>query len=275
MRSTFIFAFLFGSVVLSTGCSRTKDDGERDTSVIIYRNAEGRTITKKELQGVSGSFNYEILGAENVPAEAMELHKRARDAGQRGEYEAAIALLTQASDVAPKWPYPVYDKAYTFLLMKDFQAARTYYRMTVALSPRGFFTAVTASDVLAREANGEFPPGTYLAYLSLEWLNDPTQKADMTRQLVKHVPRLAPAWMEMAIIADQDSERLAAIEHGLAANPDAETLGLLQINKALVLNRQGHRDSAVRLLGELALDPRSTYGTEHIAKATLAMLCDM
>ena len=61
-----------------------------------------------------------------------------------------------------------------------------------------------------------------------------------------------------------------AIERGLAANPDGETNGILQVNKALIRERKGDREGAVRLLGELALDPASTYATEHMAKFTFA-----
>ena len=172
----------------------------------------------------------------------------------------------------PQWPYPVYDKAYTHLLMKDFDAARADYQKTVALAPRGFFTAITAADILTREQTGQFPPGTYLEYLALEWVEGRANKIDMVRRLVNRLPRFAPGWKELASFADQDPERLAAIEKGLAAEPDAETRGMLETTRALVLNRQGDHDGAVRLLGELALDPQSTYGTEQLAKATLAVV---
>jgi hypothetical protein len=46
----------------------------------------------------------------------------------------------------------------------------------------------------------------------------------------------------------------------------------LQINRALILKRKGDREGAVRVLGGLALDPASTYATEHMAKVTLASI---
>jgi hypothetical protein len=67
-----------------------------------------------------------------------------------------------------------------------------------------------------------------------------------------------------------DGEKVAAIDQGLAANPDPDTKGTLTINRALILDRRGDREEAVWLLGELALDPASTFGTEHLAKFTLA-----
>ena len=103
-------------------------------------------------------------------------------------------------------------------------------------------------------------------------MENETQRDGAIRKMVKQIPQFAPAWKEFASLCDDDSERLAAIEKGLAANPDAETKGMLEINKALVLNLKGDRDAAVRMLGELALDSKSTIGTEHSAKAALSIL---
>ena len=49
---------------------------------------------------------------------------------------------------------------------------------------------------------------------------------------------------------------------------------MLLIHKALVLNRAGDHSGAIKLLGELALDRESTYGTEHLAKASLAIVVE-
>jgi tetratricopeptide (TPR) repeat protein len=156
--------------------------------------------------------------------------------------------------------------------MSDFDAARTYYWKTLELSPRGFFTAITALDTLTREQNAELPVGTYLAYVSLEWIDDAAKINEVIREMVKTIPQFAPAWKIFATYCEDDGERLAAIENGLAARPDAETKGMLEINKALVLNLKGDHDACVRLLGKLALDPKSTFGTEHSAKAALSIL---
>jgi tetratricopeptide (TPR) repeat protein len=243
---------------------------KKEESMIVFRGADGRTLTLEELRGVTGTIRFEIVGRTAVPPEAEFLHQQAREAGGAGNYEKALTLLQRASDRAPRWPYPVYDMAYTYLLMKDFANARTYYRKTVELAPRGFFIAITALDSLTREELGELPAGTYLAYLSLEWMDDAQNKAEAVRQLVKRVPAFAPGWKELANLADDDAERLSAIEKGLAASPDAETRGILQINKALILDRKGDHEGAISLLGELALDLASTSATEHMAKVTLA-----
>jgi tetratricopeptide (TPR) repeat protein len=242
--------------------------------VIIFRSADGRTLTMEDLRGVTGTFRCEAVGKTGVPAEAESLHEQGRQAGAAGDYNKALTLLQRASNLAPRWPHPVYDMAFTFLLMKDADNARKYYRKTVELAPRGFFTAITALDTLEREQKGDLQAGTYLAYLSLEWLDDPGEKAGLVRHMVTQVPRFAPAWKDLANTLDSDVDRLAAIEKGLAAEPDPETKGMLLINKALVLNRAGDHSGAIELLGKLALDPESTYATEHWAKASLALVAE-
>jgi tetratricopeptide (TPR) repeat protein len=248
----------------------SKKSPPEEEAVVVFHAADGWTLTMADLQGLTGTFQYEILGRSNVPAEAESLHEQARQAGGAGDYKKAITLLEQASRLAPTWPYPVYDTAFTELLMGDAENARKHYRKTVELAPRGFFTALTALDALDKEAKGNLPAGTYSAYLSLEWMDDPAKKADAVRELVKRVPDFAPVWKEQATQASTDVETLAAIEKGLAANPDGETMGILLINKALIMDRSGDHEGAVQLLGELALNPASTYATEHLAKVTLA-----
>jgi hypothetical protein len=46
----------------------------------------------------------------------------------------------------------------------------------------------------------------------------------------------------------------------------------LLINQASVMARRGDRDTAMAILGELALSPESTLKTEHLAKASLGLL---
>ena len=243
-------------------------------SNIVFRSADGRTLTFDDLEKASGPIKYEILGDEDVPAEARSLHERGRQAGGAGDYDKAVALLTQASKLAPRWPYPIYDRAFTYLLMKNFDAARADYLATVALAPRGYFTAITSADLLVREKKGELPVGTCLAYSLLESVEDPADQAKQLRELVARVPRVAPAWKDLAHLTEDSAKKMDLIEKGLAAQPDGETRGMLQINKALLLDGKDERDhaTAIRLLGELALDPKSTYGTAELAKVSLALL---
>jgi tetratricopeptide (TPR) repeat protein len=117
-----------------------------------------------DLQHETGTFQYEIHGDVDVPAEAQSLHQQGRRAGEQGDHKKAIVLFERASALSPQWPYPVYDRAYEHLLMKDYSRAREYYQKTLKLAPRGFFTAITAVDTLEREQKGDLPTGTYLSF---------------------------------------------------------------------------------------------------------------
>lgn len=241
-------------------------------SRVVFSGDDGRQLTFSDLKNAEGTFEYTIVGQEQIPAEANSLHRMARQLGASGDYEAAIKALTEAQTLAPDWPYPTYDMAFTYLLMDDFDKAREHYRKTVDMSPRGFFTAITALDALEREATGDLPQGTYAAYMALEWISDPGQKARIVQQMTEELPDFAPVWKEYALQCDSTEDKLAGIEQGLAANPDAETKGMLLISKALSINENGDADTAKTILGNLALDPDTTFANEHLAKQALAFV---
>jgi len=239
---------------------------------IAFRDAQGRVLTADELRGAIGPLQYEVSDGEAVPPEANALHQQGRQTGARGNHHEAVALFTRAAERAPRWPYPVYDRAFTYLLMKDLDAALSDYRRTLELSPRGFFTAVPAVDTLAREQQGEFPPGLYLAYVMLETVNDRSQRRHLLAQFVEKYPGFAPGWQKFADVADDNTLRLEAIEKGLAAKPDPHTKGMLLLNKALALNGSGSPDIAVRLLTELVASPDSAPDTEALARVVLEQI---
>lgn len=62
------------------------------------------------------------------------------------------------------------------------------------------------------------------------------------------------------------------MEEGLAAKPDAETKGLLLMDKAMALSRQGDRKAAIAVLRNLATDPNTTFANEHLARQVLATI---
>jgi tetratricopeptide (TPR) repeat protein len=156
--------------------------------------------------------------------------------------------------------------------MEDYDHARSDYAQTVKMSPRGFFTALTAVDTLEKEKSGELPAGTYLTYIALEDVADRSKKLELMRLLLKKAPKFAPGWKQLAILSSDHQERLAAIETGLGNNPDAETRGMLLLNKALILNQNGDKEAAVRLLNQIIEDKDSTLATEELAKTALSTM---
>lgn len=217
-------------------------------------------------------FDWAVVGSENISERARELHDAGREEGKKGNYARALELFKQASDEAPAWPYPVYDAAFTCLLQGDAENADRFYQQVDKMAPHGFFTAKTAVDCLRRERAGDVIPGTYKAFVALEWMDNEQKKRAVLEQIVKTCPKFPPAWKELAVLRQGDPAKLDAMEHGLSQNPDGETKGILLINKAIILERQGKRDAAIQMLGDLALDPESTLATESLAKFTLRNL---
>lgn len=236
---------------------------------LVFQDAAGRELTAQDLKGYTGRVRWEIIGAEEVPPEARRLHREAREAGGRGDYAHALNLLDQARNLAPQWPYPVYDSAYTYLLLGEAGMAEELYERVDQMAPRGYFTCKASLDTLRRERAGELFPGFARAYATTEWM-DPAKKKRLLAGIVDKFPGFALAWHHLSMLLDSDTSRLHAIDQGLRGRPDPETLGALLIDKASLLARCGDRNTAISILGELALSPDSTLASEHLAKAALA-----
>ena len=247
------------------------NDGTDANMTVACRDEQGHTLTLDELQTVGGTVKWEVRGAASVPPEAERLHREGRAAGARGDYETAASLLTRAAELAPSWPHPYYDRAFTHLLQDDFEAALRDYRKTMELAPGGFFTAEVAVDTLTREATGEFFSGLYAAFAMLEHMPVDQRRA-IVAQLVEKLPSFAPAWNEHADSVTDPVQRLEAIEKGLAARPDRDTRGFLIIKKAMTMSALGDTDGAARLLHQLASDSSAPANTRAGAEFALAKL---
>lgn len=200
---------------------------------------------------------------------AAALHQEARQHGGRGEYDLSIEKLLKANELAPEWAYPVYDLGFTYLLKQDFETALKYYEMTDQMEPKGFFTAKTALWSLKKELAGEFPKGLYLGYMRVEWMQSDEEKVQYAKAIVEKIPNYAPAWKEIAGKSNNHAERLQAIEKGLNANPDAETEGMLLINKALIFDVNGETNKAKSILSQLMNNKSVTTSNFELAKLVL------
>lgn len=238
---------------------------------VIYTDKDGNELKTSDLTSQSGTANWKITSNSIISEEAQRYHAEARNLGSQGKYKESLALLEKAMNNEPNWPYPIYDKAYTHLLMGDYQKALEYYRKVDELSPRDFFTTKTAMYTLEGESKGLFPKGLYMAYLSQEWSNETKQRAAFA-YLVVNIPNFAPGWLKKSQFTEDDSLKLAEIDQGLSANPDPETYGLLMINKALTLYRNGEEKEATKILAELSMDKDATIATEQMAKESLLLL---
>lgn len=245
---------------------------QADADEIVFRDKSGRVITREELKNFTGKVNWQIVGEGSVPGLAKQLHEAGRSAGQRGDYKVAQENFEKAAKLAPGWPYPKYDAAFTWLLQKDAARAYQLYREVDAMAPRGFFTVKTAVHVLGREREGKYPQGTYLKFLSLEWTDSAGERKRIAQELAKQLPQASLSWYRLAKLEDDPAKKLAMIEKGLAGDGDVGTLGSLKLDKAIVLANTGRDKEAIAILGPLALDPTSPPDVEAFSRMLLAQV---
>jgi tetratricopeptide (TPR) repeat protein len=202
-----------------------------------------------------------------INPEAKRLHDQGRAAGERAEYDAALSLLTEAANLDPAWPYPIYDRAFTHLLKGEIDEALRDYERTLELSPRGFYIAAQAVDMLRREATGELPEGLFVALVRLEHATAEEQRSTLER-MVEASPSCAQAWDRYANFINDPAARLLAIERGLATPCDSDTRGSLLVRKALTLWEDGQTSRALDILQPLTAtvgESLSTHATAYIA----------
>jgi tetratricopeptide (TPR) repeat protein len=253
--------------ILVSGCAIAGCGKKNNTDRVEYTKANGETTS--DIHDVNdGKVGYKVLGGATVPAEAQRLHNAARAKGEAGDYESALALLRQAAKVAPDWPYPYYDMAFTYLLQGDQTNAFSFYKETDRREPKGFFTTKTALWTLEREEKGIFPRGTYLAYVSLEW-SEPKKRATIIGQMITNLPAFAPAWKEQALLVADKERRSELFDKALSLEPDPETYGICMLNKAAILENEGKTAQARQMVEKLIQDDASTIGTKALAQDVL------
>ncbi|GAA1974717.1 hypothetical protein [Catenulispora subtropica] len=192
-----------------------------------------------------------------IPPEAERLHAEGRAAGGRGDYGQALALLARAAELAPEWPYPPYDAAFTLLLSGDTHGAQAMYERVAALSPSGFFTCRTTLDMLRREHAGRLPAGFSQAFMRLEWM-EPERKRQVLIGVTRDFPDFPPAWMELANLLTDPAQRMQALDRGLAGGPDPDTKTMLLLNKAGLYGASGDLPAATLIYRMIVNDPEVT-----------------
>jgi hypothetical protein len=251
---------MLGLVVFLFGC------GKQNDSKVVFTTKDGKEV--EDLKKVEdGELNYKVLGKGEIPGKAKELHDLGRRYGAEGKFDAALLNFVEASKLAPGWAYPIYDTAYTLLLRGDATNALAKYREVDRLETNGFFTTKTAVWTLEREESGALPRGTYQAYVALESV-DPKTKGEWVEKLAVMAPKYPPVWKEKAVAAKTVTEKMQLIDKALALEPDAETYGILMLNRAALLNLTKKTNEAKAILNGLTAET-NTVATRELARAVL------
>lgn len=233
---------------------------------ILYTLSNGHKLRRRELVDTKPEASRNM---GDVPDAAVEAFNAGVECGRANNIEGALERFEAASALAPDWPYPIFQRAFTLLLKGETEAAYKAYQRVDELEPRGFLSSKVALAALEKELSGDYPQGFYLYFLSHEWQKDDDEKRNILDEVLTVAPDFAAAYQKLSGLAAGPAERLELIESGLGCEPDAETRGMLLVNKAAIVNLRGERDAAIEILGSLVTDAQSAASAAVIAKGIL------
>ncbi|QOF81158.1 tetratricopeptide repeat protein [Variovorax sp. 38R] len=238
---------------------------------IIHTDKAGRVLTFGDVNGSFSRLRNAALFQSKPSSKARRLKELGDDASLKKDYETARRHYEASAEASPKWPYPIYRLAEDYLDEGNTAKAYEFHRRVDSLSPRGFLRTLTILPTLQLEMQGKLPRGTAqrLFKLEFEWVGKEKAWKQAAVELTTRYPDFAPGWQEMARVEDDPVKRLQFIEKGLSKDPDPETRGWFLVTRAETLAERGDKATALRMLGDVALDPTSTVETEILAKHTI------
>jgi len=201
--------------------------------------------------------------------QAVKLHQQGRMSGEVGNFQEALAYFQQARELAPQWPFPLYDTAYTYLLMGDAAKALAAYEQVDKLQPQGFAETKRMVECLRREKAGRIPKGTYRKFIDVMRSRSPEELEQKLKALTKAAPGFYPAWRELIPFGKDLDEQDKLMAKALSLEPDPQSKGELLVYKANLLRRRGKDMEARALLQSLVDDPKSLPSTVTDAKEAL------
>jgi tetratricopeptide (TPR) repeat protein len=208
---------------------------------------------------------------DTAMTQAMKLHAQARVTGESGNLQGALQQFQQAHELAPEWPFPIYDTALTYLLMGDADKALETYQRVDKMAPEGFSDTKRVMECLRREKDGRVPKGTFRKFIDAMRSRTPEDHERLLKELTKTAPKFYPAWREYAPYGKDVDEQLRLLEKALALDPDIESRGEMLIYKANLLRRAGKEAEGRALLQSLVDDPKSLKLTVNGAKEALSL----
>lgn len=203
--------------------------------------------------------------------EAMKIHAQGRVSGESGNFPLAIQQFQKASELAPKWPQPIYDIALTHLLAGDVPKALEVYEQVDKVAPQGFSDTKRVMECLRREQAGRIPKGSFRKFIDAMRSQEQAELEKKLAELTRTAPTFYPAWREYAPFGKDVPEQLRRLEKGLALQPDPQSQGEMLVYKANLLRRAGKDAEARALLQSLVDDPKSLPGTVTAAKEALSL----
>src|SRR5262245_53032878 len=94
---------------------------------VRFVDSTGRPVEPEELAHFDGTVSWTIEDEDRVPSAALARAQAGMQAGSSNDLERAMKRFREAHRLAPRWAQPVYQGAWTALLLGDAALAETLY----------------------------------------------------------------------------------------------------------------------------------------------------
>lgn len=248
----------------------TEQKIQLDGDEVVFTAKDGRELKVREvIEWNNAASQWTPPEGVEIPEEAQKLYEEGREHGMKQQRDEALAAFRKAAEMVPQWPHPRHDIAFVHLLTGEWGDALAMFKEVEAMEPKGFFNAKTAIWALEKEGNQELPQGIYRAYAQVGWIQEPQQRAQELHKMVSAAPGFAPAWKDLAGFVQDPGQAQQVLNNGIAAEPDADTLGGLLANLAMVYLACGQTDEAMEMLGHMTMDESGSRAARSLCAQAL------
>jgi tetratricopeptide (TPR) repeat protein len=176
--------------------------------------------------------------------------------GSMGKLHRAEKHFTKAIELAPREPYPHYELAYTFTLLKEYQNALRHYIITNDISPA--FLQAQTEEFLCRQVIGKaLEHETILLIREIQYRIEKQEfigeeALELALSLVQSAPDCPISYFYLAIaVGDNDREaHESALRRCLALNPD-DTTAIYASARLICLLRNNGRLHEAKVLCQM------------------------
>ncbi len=150
----------------------------------------------------------------------------------------ASRYYEQAHLNVPGWEAPLLRLGEVSLQLGDLDGAVSWYQRAEVLPTSTTREPAAVQACVAREREERLEAGTCARYAAT-WREPGRVRRASLESLLATEPDLAPAWADLVALLDDPALQLAAIEEGLAQDPDPATYGILMVHRTMLM-RQGY-----------------------------------
>jgi hypothetical protein len=171
--------------------------------------------------------------AEPPPA-AIRLQSAGEQEAAAGRWDIAGRYFGQAHRNAPDWKAPLTALGRVSLETGALTMALQWFDALGALPEDRDRMGAALSECVRRELALTVPHGVCRQYFYARIESDERRRAAL-ESVLSLAPELAPGWADLVALIEDPASRHAAIDRGLAANPDSLSWGVLAAQRQALL----------------------------------------